>query len=177
MNRELKIYKCVMDNLDSVVRFYDGITEQLEKNINYPKWTRGDYPGEKSISQAISEGAQYVCGDKDEIAGAFVLNDDPQGDYDAGNWRVKLRRGEYLVIHAFATAPEARRSGLGGYMVEYCIETARKCGYKALRLDVVPTNVPARGLYEKMGFTCAGEKDLSRGIAEVPVFALYELNF
>lgn len=40
-----------------------------------------------------------------------------------------------------------------------------------------PSNTPARRLYEKIGFTFAGEKDLLRGIEDIPEFALYELNF
>ena len=62
-------------------------------------------------------------------------------------------------------------------MVEYCIHTAKENGYKAVRLDVIPTNAPARRLYENMGFLFAGEKDLSRDIKDISTFALYELNF
>ena len=57
-----------------------------------------------------------------------------------------------------------------------CIQYARKNGYKAIRLDVVPGNVPAIRLYEKMGFTYAGTADLLRGIEDIPLFDLYELN-
>ena len=62
-------------------------------------------------------------------------------------------------------------------MVKYCIDYAREHGFKAIRLDVVPENIPARRLYERLGFTFAGEKDLKRDIEDIPTFALYELNF
>ena len=61
-------------------------------------------------------------------------------------------------------------------MVAQSIEIARKGGYQALRLDVVPENIPAERLYEKLGFSFAGTKDLRRNIDEVPVFDLFELN-
>ncbi len=38
-------------------------------------------------------------------------------------------------------------------------------------------NYPARQLYEKKGFTFAGDADLDRGIEEIPIFSLYELNW
>lgn len=41
---------------------------------------------------------------------------------------------------------------------------------------VVPGNVPAIRLYEKMGFTYAGTADLLRGIEDIPLFDLYEMN-
>ena len=63
---------------------------------------------------------------------------------------------------------------IGRFMVDYCTSKAQADGYKAVRLDVVPDNIPARKLYEKAGFRFAGEKDLQRGIEEIPTFALYE---
>ncbi len=109
--------------------------------------------------------------------GAFVLNDNPQGNYDCGDWENNLKNGEYLVIHTLATNPNLHNQGIGKFMVNYCIDYAKAYGYKAIRLDVVPENVPARRLYESLYFKFAGEKDLHRGIKEIPVFALYEMNF
>lgn len=36
---------------------------------------------------------------------------------------------------------------------------------------------PARKLYEKNGFTYAGDVDLERGIEDIPVFSLFKLNW
>ena len=66
--------------------------------------------------------------------------------------------------------------GIGSRMVQYCIDYAKASGYKAVRVDVVPSNIPACKLYEKHGFTFAGEKDLERFVY-IPTFVLYELNF
>ena len=173
----MKIFKCAMDSLEKAARFYDGVTEYLEKNVNYPKWTHKEYPSEESVTLAIKEGTQYVCEDSGKVLGAFVLNDNPQGDYTVGDWSVNLKRGEYLVIHALARDPYLCGKGVGRKMVEYCIDKAKEGGYKAIRLDAVPTNTPARKLYENLGFSFAGEKDLRRGIEDIPMFALYELNF
>lgn len=173
----MEIIKCTQNNLDAVAKFYDKVTAYLVKTINHSKWTPGEYPGRESTKKAIEDGAQYACLDGDTVVGAFILNDNPQGDYSEGEWKTELKDGEYLVIHTLATDPEAYHRGLGRKMVEYCIETAKMSGYKSVRLDAVPTNTPARGLYEKMGFYFAGEKDLKRGIEEIPLFALYGMDF
>ncbi len=172
----MEILRCEEKDLDLVTAFYDRVTEYLAVHINYPKWIPGSYPGQESIAAAIQMGTQYAAWEGDQIAGAFVLNDDPQGAYEKGLWQTELHKGDYLVIHAFATDPARSRQGIGRKMVEGCIRIAREQGYPALRLDVVPDNLPARRLYEAMGFAFAGERDLERGIPEIPRFALYEFQ-
>ncbi len=87
------------------------------------------------------------------------------------------RHGEYLVIHALAIATDRRGKGLGEEIVNFCIEEARKNGYKDLRLDAVPDNIPALKLYKKSGFVYVGDADLDRGIDYIPTFSLLEMNF
>ena len=48
---------------------------------------------------------------------------------------------------------------------------------KCLASDIVPTNAPARRLFEKNGFTYAGDADLELHIEDIPMFSLYELNW
>ena len=61
-------------------------------------------------------------------------------------------------------------------MIRFCIDKARSEGYEAIRVDIIPTNVPARRLFEKNGFTYAGDTDLELDIGNNPVFSLYELD-
>ncbi len=172
----MKIIKCTLEQLDEIGLFYDKVTKYLEENINYPRWINGDYPSSKSAEAAIETGTQYACVENEKIIGAFVLNDDPQGAYELGEWSVKLDLGEFLIIHALATDFELYHKGTARKMVEFCVNEAKSRGYKALRLDVVPDNYPARKLYESMGFSFAGEKNLRR-FEHIPTFVLYEMNF
>lgn len=119
---------------------------------------------------------QFLCLDQEQIVGAFVLNTDPQGAYENAAWSRVLSQGKYMVCHTLAVAPFAQGRGVGRRMVEYCVEYAKRHGYQAVRLDVVPDNVPARRLYETCGFRYAGDVDLKRDIPEIPVFSMYEMN-
>lgn len=165
-----------MEDLNRTAAFYDRVTAYLAAHVNYPKWVPGSYPGKDSVCEEITAGAQYICLKREKVVGAFVLSEDPAGNYDAGDWQRSLPKGTYLVIHTFAVAPDACRQGIGRFMTEYCIKKAAEDGYSSLRLDVVPENLPARRLYESAGFMFAGEKDLGRGIPDIPRFALYERN-
>ena len=165
------------EDVVAVGEFYDRAVKHLCENINYPKWRYKDYPSESSAKQMTNAGCQFLCIDNGAVVGAFVLNDDPQGKYENAVWSRELTQGEYLVCHTLATEPTLQGKGLGRQIVEFCIEYAKNNGYKAIRLDVVPDNIPARKLYEKCGFIYTGDTDLERDIPEIPLFSMYELNF
>ena len=171
----MELIKCNKAYLDEVTALYHRTVAHLEKHINYPKWSSA-HPSDDGISTAIAAGEQYICVENGKTLGAVVLNENPEGCYEAGDWSRDLKPGEFLVVHALAVDPLVARKGVGRFMVEQCVKMARKGGCKALRLDVVPGNVPARRLYEKMGFEYVGTRDLRRNIDEIPVFDLFELN-
>lgn len=170
----MEIIRCSMQELDEATAFYTEVTAYLTAHINYPKWTHGVYPARESICAAIANGGQYLCRDGGAVVGGFILNNDPDGAYERGSWSMELAEGDYMVVHSLAVAPSAYGRGIAQYMVEFCLQTAKDEGYPAVRLDVVPQNLPAKRLYEKMGFTFAGEFDLLRNIPEIPTFLLYE---
>jgi len=165
---------CHEEEVAAVGAFYDSVVKYLCEHINYPKWTYLEYPSRDFAAKMTAERSQFVCMEHNRIVGAFVLNDDPQGAYENAVWDRKLSRGEYAVCHALATAPSLQRKGIGKQIVEFCISFAQEHDFKAIRLDVVPDNLPAKKLYEKCGFIYRGEADLERGIAEIPVFSMYE---
>lgn len=170
----MKIIKCNLSHLEKVTELYDKVTLYLERNINYPKWVYGVYPGRDSVKLVIEQGVQYMCLEGKEVVGAFIFNDNPQGNYEKGHWSIPLHQGEYMVIHTLATDPTIAGKGIGTFMVEQCIQMAKDSGYKGVRLDVVPDNIPAIKLYEKCGFQFTGLEDLERDIEEIPLFSLYE---
>ena len=54
--------------------------------------------------------------------------------------------------------PRARGAGVGGALVDACIQFARKVGYDRLELWTVSLLAPARRIYQRAGFTLAGEE-------------------
>ena len=170
----MPLIKCESKHTAEVTALYFKVVDFLENSVNYPKWS-GSHPSRESIKEYIKNGIQYAYAEDGRMLGAVVLSEDPEGNYDAGEWKCNITEGEYLVIHVLGVDPEISRSGIGSSIVQACIEYARDNNYKAIRLDAVPDNVPAIRLYEKMGFHYAGTKDLKRNIKEIPEFALYEL--
>ncbi|MBQ3265823.1 MAG: GNAT family N-acetyltransferase [Ruminococcus sp.] len=171
----MRLVKCQLTDTEQVYNFYRKVVKHLDDTVNYPKWDDG-HPSKDGVETAVRRGEQYICTDSDHIVGALMLSEDPEGYYEAGEWSCELDPGEYLTIHLFAVHPDMPRTGIGSFMLKECIRIARDRGYKAIRLDTVPDNHPANGLYLKHGFTYAGTKDLKRNIPNIPLFNLYELN-
>lgn len=170
------IIQCTHKNVASVCRFYDEVVRHLLQNVNYPKWKYKVYPSDDTVTQAAAENTQYLCERNGRTVGAFVLNCDPQGAYQKAQWSKFIADGDYLVIHSFATHPDCYRRGVAEEMLNFCIEEAKRRNVAAIRVDVVPTNYPAKAFYEKHGFTFVAETDLDRGFEDIPTFCLYELN-
>ncbi|MBQ9673013.1 MAG: GNAT family N-acetyltransferase [Ruminococcus sp.] len=59
--------------------------------------------------------------------------------------------------------PDKSKGGLGRKMINFAIEEGKKRNCKTIRLDTGGQNIPARNLYEKMGFTVAGTNNMSIG--------------
>ena len=69
--------------------------------------------------------------------------------------RAKLRHSAELA--GMYVAPEFRRRGLGGALVDRAIAHARSLvGVRQLKLNVIAANLPARTLYKSRGFICVG---------------------
>ena len=160
----------------AVAGMYERAVEKLERTVNYPKWSKY-HPSREYVAEAIMRGEQFACVDGGRILGAVVLNESPEGKYELGGWSRDLREGEYLVLHILAVDPEYERLGVGGFMVDGSIAFAKAKGYKAVRLDIVPENLPAAELYVSRGFVSAGRIDRLRDIEGIPVFEIFELNF
>lgn len=75
-------------------------------------------------------------------------------------WRSGLMRlmqtdidNERFLIDGICVAEIHRGQGIGAALVTALIEEARSRGYRTIRLEVVDTNIRARALYERLGFT------------------------
>ena len=173
----MQIRRCKTEDITATGEFYDRVVEYLDSHINYPKWTYKEYPSQGYVRVMTVEGHQYIGEEGGKIIAAFVLNQDPEGDYHKGRWSRQLQEGEFMVVHALAVDPELHGSGIGKEIVRFCIDTSKKSGFKAIRLDIVPGNVPAKCLYEGLGFTYIGNEDVRPEVEHIPEFSLFELNF
>lgn len=169
------IRKCNLDDITITSKFYDDEIVYLDNHINYPKWEYKLYPSIISVTDNTKKGFQYICIEDDKIEATFVLNDNPEGAYHKASWSKDLKEKEYMVIHGLCVSHNSYGKGIGTKIINYSIDLSKKLNYKGLRLDIVPTNIPAKELYLKNGFKYVGDIDLERNIEDIPLFSLFEL--
>lgn len=78
-------------------------------------------------------------------------------------FRVVAAEAEILNV---AVSLEFRRQGIGRLLIDYALAEARSAGAKHAFLEVRESNVAARGLYARLGFSEAGRR---RGYYRNPV--------
>ena len=174
----MQIRKCVESDIIPLGKFYDDEVKWLDDNdCNFPLWTCQGYPTTSTVAWTIGEGTQFICTEGEEIVGSFMLNTDPLGAYDTVPFKRQLEQGDYMILHMLSVSHRHTGKGIAKAMTAFAIKYAKEHGFKAIRLDVVPTNLPARRLYEGLGFHYAGDYDLKKGVEKIPLFSMYELNF
>lgn len=173
----MQIILCPNTMQQQTIRFYDEVVLYLEQHINYPVWRYQRYPCAETVSSAISARTQYLCIEDGDLVGGFVLDEESHVLCREDIWSKSLQKGEYLVIHALAVKPDCQKKGIGSAMVQYCIDAAKKSGYKAIRMNVIATNTPAIHLYQKFGFQRCGPEFSSLENDVELRFMLFELNF
>ena len=80
-----------------------------------------------------------------------------------------------MVIHALGVHPRFGGKGLGARMVEAAIAIARESGIKAIRLDVLEGNEPARRIYLACGFESITSVQMFYENTGLANFELFEL--
>ena len=86
-------------------------------------------------------------------AGALAL----QAGVPAGFIMIQQTPDEAEVL-TFVVAREHRRSGIGGALLQWAIESAGATGCARILLEVSESNEAARALYERLGFRQIGAR-------------------
>ena len=137
---ELQIRPYTADDIKAMVRIWN---EVVEAGDAFPQVTPLT---EQNADEFFSAQTATMVADVNGIIfGMYILH--PNG----------IGRCAHVANASFAVASASRGLGLGRKLVENCIETCGKKGFRGLQFNaVVATNAGARHLYEKLGFVQLG---------------------
>jgi ribosomal protein S18 acetylase RimI-like enzyme len=74
------------------------------------------------------------------------------GEECAGCIAVRPLSGDVCEMKRLYVRPRWRGLGIGGRLIEAILGEARRAGYRAIRLDTLPSMTAARWIYEAIGF-------------------------
>ena len=149
-----------INDYESVLSFYDDVTERTPDIERYARWQKGKHPTSEGIKAFIQEGSLYLYKEQDAIIGAMALTMYQGEEYHAIEWSQIAADNEVAVIHILAVNPDYQGRGIGAEMVRAAIRLAQEKGKKALRLDALASNTPGHRLYERLGFEYRGKQHL-----------------
>ena len=116
----------------------------------------------------------YFLMDHDSVAGAAVISMGQGKDYENIAWKDDLPNDQVTTIHLLAVCPAYQGRALGTRILEEAMDIAVRNGEKVLRLDLLKTNLPAKRMYEKAGFSYRGEQRLYAENTGMMDFLYYE---
>ena len=140
----------------------------------YARWVYGKHPTEKGLRSYIENGEMYLLTDQGNIAGMVAIVMSQGQDYEAVSWAENLENNGVATLHLLAVCPEYRGRSLGNTILELACEHAKQQGKKAMRLDVLESNLPAQRMYEKAGFAYRGKQHWYAENTGWTDFLLYE---
>lgn len=153
-------YECIIDN-----------TEDMDK---YARWKKGLHPSDSGIKKYIDEGTMYMLMDGGCIAGTMAVTMKQDDEYRRICWNNDLEDSDTAVIHILGVAPEYQKKGIGSMMIDEAVRLARYSNKKAVRLDALASNTPARHMYETKGFEYRGKLKLYADNTGLTDFCFYE---
>ena len=148
------------DDLEAVKAAYIEVIDNTPGMERHAHWVYGKHPSDEILLSYIRQGEMYVYREGGDIAGMVALVLSQGEDYESVSWQEKLRSDEVATLHLLAVRPAYRGKHLGLKILEEAMEVARKNGKRALRLDTLKCNIPARRMYERAGMSYRGEQNL-----------------
>ena len=150
-------YRLAKENeLQELCELYDRIILQQQYDEYGPGWTKDVYPARSDLKDHLNKDLVYVMDEEGKLVGAGVISLHEDEMYKKGKWSRKLKDEEVAVLHLFGIDPAFRGKGYTQEFLKYIIEETGKTS-RAIHLDVVKGNIPAYRVYEKAGFTSAGD--------------------
>ena len=168
----MRIEKASSTDLDELERLFDDLCDYLAAHENYPGWEKGRYPVREVAEDALAEDCLYVARLDGRIAGTVTLNHQEPEAYRQAKWTIT---GNAAVVHTLAVHPNASRCGVGRALMAYAIDWARTEGSRTVHLDTYEKNLPAKALYENLGFRFCGKIDLGYAAWGREWYDAYEL--
>ena len=139
-------------DFETVKSRYIDVIDHTAGIKQYARWEYGRHPTEQGLRSYIENGEMYLLLVQGDIVGMVAVVMSQEQEYEDVPWTKKLENHEVATLHLLAVCPEYQGKSLGSVILDLAGELAKRHGKKALRLDVLESNLPAQRMYEKAGW-------------------------
>lgn len=162
--------------IEEIMSFYQVMSGVLGEKSFMPDGDKGGFPSREMVEKALREKTLFTGIEDGRLAAAYILNHDCDAAYQTVSWNVEAAADEAVILHALRVLPEYSGRGYFRRLVEHAIQTAKKDGQKAIRLDcIVGNDIPIR-VYQSYGFQYVDTREITYANIGIPMpFQLFEL--
>jgi GNAT superfamily N-acetyltransferase len=132
----LSFRKPIADELDVIYSIYEAAIKHMESN-NIFQWDK-IYPDKTVLAEDMQKSELIIGVLGEEIAVAFVLNQECDEQYQNGNW--KYPDASYCVVHRLCVNPKFQKMGIGTRTMLYIADEVKRKGIESVRLDCFTLN-------------------------------------
>ena len=151
------IRKASAEDINRVAEIYEKIlTIQETAGGTRTGWIRGMYPTRQTAADAVAKGTLFVCEEDGRVVAAAKIDPEQVPEYAKCQWRYDALGNQVMVLHTLVVDPDCSGNGYGGAMIDFYEKHAFEKGCRYLRMDTNKTNVTARRIYGKRGYSEAG---------------------
>ena len=163
------------DDLAAVREKYIEVIEHTKDMNIHARWIYGKHPTDAMIQSYIDRQEMYLFMDGQNVVGMIAVAMYQGEDYHEILWSENLKDDEVASLHILAVLPEYQGKVVSNKMMAEIISLVRENGKKTIRLDVLASNIPARRMYERLGFAYRGKQNLFAENTGWTDFLYYEL--
>ena len=156
----MKFEKAKVTEFSVLRQFYWDLIEAMSDRNDMIGWKKGIYPTDEFLQESLEKGELFTLKDNGILYGCVILNSDCNEGYRGLKWSIDCPDEDVFVPHALAVDPAQQGKGLGTKIVHEIFDYAREQHKKAVRLDILGTNVMAERLYTKCGFQFVEAKNM-----------------
>ena len=161
---------------ERIKEFYWNLIDAMRDQNDRIGWKKGIYPTDEFLRESLSKGELFTLKDNNILYGCVILNSECNEGYRGLPWSIDCQEEDVFVPHALAVDPAQQGEGLGAKIVHEIFRYAREQHKKAVRLDILGTNVMAERLYTKCGFQFVEAKNMFYEDTGWTEYKMYEYN-
>lgn len=140
-------------DISAIAHIYDAIlTKEEQEPTTVVGWLRGVYPTEQTARDSLTKNELYVMEEQGRIVAAAKINQEQVPEYVNCPWRFDAPPEQVLVIHTLVVDTSLQGRGYATAFIAYYEEMARRMNCPYLRMDTNSHNIPARKLYQQLGY-------------------------
>ena len=150
----MKLYQAQEHDFERIALFYQNVIGKTAGMSDVCRWAYGIYPTDDLLMEHIQQGDMYLAEQDGIMLSALVLLPYQEENFTWDiPWNAALEDGDAATVHLLCVNPRMQRRGIASRTMGAAIRKARDMGKKAVRLDTLACNLPARRLCASLGFT------------------------